>query len=189
MGKPKPVTRKEQQSRRVKKAHGDLLAIAQKAKIATQKRNAVQKGLADNGELITMIHNDDKGLHKENHPFINSYEDRLKGVGPSPMYTVDDVQKKINTGPRIGMTLNQPGQVEVRGEIPNKFKRNKSRRTHKKMKPKRKKRTVEPLSMTLRSRSKSMEPSALTPEPLKKKLVPVRRYTRVKTGVQNVPTL
>ena len=186
MGKPKPRPKTIKDKKRGN-AYTFLKTIGNKAKMVTKKRNEVQSNLVENGEIIKMIHNDDKGLHKENHPFINSFNG-LKDL-PSPIYTLDDVQKKLNAGQRIGMTLNQPGQVMVRGEVPNKFKRRtpgKSRKTHKKKKPKRKKKTAEPLTMTLRSRTKSMEPSLTFEAPLKKKLIPVRRHTRVKTGHANV---
>jgi hypothetical protein len=100
MGKPKPprpLTRKEQNLRKTKKkAHSDLLGIVQKAKNAMEKRRAVQSSLAENGEMYKMIHEDDKGLNKANHPFINSFNG-LKGIH-SPPYTErsQQIQNMIN---------------------------------------------------------------------------------------------
>jgi hypothetical protein len=95
--KPKPLTAKQLHLRKTKKnAHRALLAIAQKARRVTEKRDAVQGTLAENGEIYKMIHNDDKGLNKANHPFINSF-DSLKGIH-SPPYTErsQEIQNMIN---------------------------------------------------------------------------------------------
>ena len=95
--KPKPLTAKQLHLRKTKKnAHRALLAIAQKARRVTEKRDAVQGTLAENGEIYKMIHNDDKGLNKANHPFINSF-DSLKGIH-SPPYTerTQQIQNMIN---------------------------------------------------------------------------------------------
>jgi len=93
---PKPVTRKEQHQRKTRKAVSDLLGIAQKARGVTEKRHAVQRNLAENGEIYKMIHNDDKGLNKANHPFINSFNG-LKGIR-TPPYTErsQQIQNMIN---------------------------------------------------------------------------------------------
>jgi hypothetical protein len=93
---PKPVTRKEQHQRKTRRAVSDLLGIAQKARKVTGKRHEVQGTLAYNGELYKMIHNDDKGLNKANHPFINSFNG-LKGIR-SPPYTErsQQIQNMIN---------------------------------------------------------------------------------------------
>jgi hypothetical protein len=94
---PKPVTRKEQHQRKTRKAVSDLLGIAQKAKNVTEKRRAAQSELAVDGEIYKMIMEDDKGLNKANHPFINSFNG-LKGIN-SPPYTErsQQIQNMINT--------------------------------------------------------------------------------------------
>ena len=96
--KPKPLTVKQLNLRNTKKkAHSDLLSIAKKARNATEKRRVAQADLGETAQIYRMIYNDDeKGLNKANHPFINSFN-KLKGIH-SPPYTErsKQIQNMIN---------------------------------------------------------------------------------------------
>lgn len=180
---PKPLTRDRKAIIKRKNAQTFLQKIGDKAKGLVQDRNDTQKDLTLTADIHKMILEDEEqekkkekgdslGLHESNHPYVNSFN-RLRGVGPSPPFTSDMLQKMINkrtktqklipTHTRIGMTLNQPGKIVVKTndiQIPEKFKSKAQRKREKKTKKKRSKRKSEvaPLTMTLRSRKSTNDP-------------------------------